>query len=152
VTNWAYLNDQIDLEASATVRVTCVKNDETAWGFGTRYTRSNWAMFSTYAPDTTINFIAGQNYVAGTIHFSPVVNGEVQITITLVDGWIFSPFTSENLKIQPYSSPPTGNPSPGRFQYKYDVYVYDPDGKTITITLPYAPYYGIHGDLLDMWR
>ena len=55
---------------------------------------------------------------AGTVIFSDPVNGIVTITIELNDGWRFLD-DDENLKIQGYDAPPMGNPSPGKFDYKF---------------------------------
>lgn len=122
----------------------CEGPTETAWVAGTRYVeKGNWATYTEYVPNTTVNIYAGQHNLAGTAHFSAVVNGEVTITFSLVDGWIFNE-VEESLKIMPYwDTPPAKNPAPGQFTYKYDA-----TGNTYTVTVPEAMYYGIHLDLM----
>lgn len=122
----------------------CEGPTETAWVAGTRYVqKGNWATYTTYEAGATRNIYAGQNMLAGTAHFSEIVNGEVTIHFSLVDGWIFNN-VEESLKIMTYNStPPAMNPAPGQFTYKYDA-----TGNSFSVTLPAAPYYGIHMDLM----
>lgn len=111
--------------------------DETAWVSGSRYvTRGNWATYTAYQVGT-VNVYAGQNQFAGTATFSPISNGNVTITIKLNSDWSLQE-VSNPVKIQGYSVAPTGNPSPGRFASK---------GASLTVTLPYANFYGIHLDV-----
>ncbi len=115
---------------------------ETAWVDGTRYTaKGNWATYTTYAEGAVVNIYAGRNMLIGTATFSAVVDGEVTIDIALVDGWEFEP-VMESLKIQDYDMPPSGNPSPGQFEWKWDA-----TGSTWTAVVPAANYYGIHLDV-----
>lgn len=111
--------------------------DETAWASGSRYvTRGNWATYTAYQVGT-VNLYAGQNQFAGTATFSAITNGNVTITINLNSDWSLQE-VSNPVKIQGYSVAPTGNPSPGRFANK---------GTSLTVTLPYANFYGIHLDV-----
>jgi hypothetical protein len=115
----------------------CYK-DDTAWGAGTRYVaRGNWATYTTYVADGLVNLYAGQNKWAGVVTTSAIIDGNVTITVTLNDGWSLQE-VSNPVKIQGYTAPPSGNPSPGRFTSK---------GSSLTVTVPAAKYYGIHLDV-----
>jgi hypothetical protein len=118
--------------------------DETAWAAGTRYvSRGNWATFTPYVADSTVTLYAGQTYVAGTVHFGPVVGGNVTITITLNPGFQFDPDTNESVKIQGYATAPTGiSPNPGGFANKGDA-----ETSPFVIVVPAANYYGVHVDV-----
>jgi hypothetical protein len=125
----------------------CWGGDETAWAAGPRYVpQGNWATYVIYYPHAgesyTVALLAGQTHSVGSVTLSP--NGtNVNITIIMNSNARFNP-TNENLKIEGYTSlPPAINPVPGNFTYKSNVL--DPY-KTITVTLPYYPYYGIHAD------
>jgi len=110
---------------------------ETAWASGSRYvSRGNWATFTQYSVGS-VNLYAGQNKFAGTVTMSPVTNGNVTITISLNEEWSLQE-VSNPVKIQGYATAPSGNPSPGRFASK---------GSSLTVTLPFANYYGIHLDV-----
>jgi len=114
----------------------CYKED-TGWAAGSRYvTRGNWATFTAYTAGS-VNIYAGQNKFAGTATMSAVTNGNVTITMKLNDGWSLQE-VSNPVKIQGYSTAPSGNPSPGRFASK---------GTSLTVTLPAANFYGIHLDV-----
>lgn len=118
---------------------TCYQT-ETGWGAGTRYvTKGNWATYTTYAAGGVKKIFAGQTNDAGTVSFSPVVNGMVTITIALANGWELQPGT-ESVKVQGYNTlPPASNPSPGLFNtYK---------GSELIINVPASTYYGVHLDL-----
>lgn len=110
---------------------------ESAWATGPRYvTRGNWATYTPYSVGS-VNIFAGQNKWAGVATFSSVLNGNVTITITLNEGWSLQEVTNA-VKVQGYSVAPTGNPSPGRFATK---------SSSLTVTVPFANYYGIHLDV-----
>lgn len=113
--------------------------EETAWAAGARYQNpGNWATYTTYAPNLTVNVFAGQTYLVGTAHFSPVVNGKVTITLTSLNGAILQE-GNETVKIQGYDSAPSGNPAPGQFTtYK---------GTETVIEVDAFAYYGIHLDV-----
>ena len=117
---------------------TCYQEDS-AWGSGTRYvTRGNWATYTTWAANSSVNIYAGQNKLAGSVSMSANIGGKVTLTITLNPGWSLQE-VSNPVKIQGYSSQPaSGNPSPGRFASK---------GSSLTVTVPAAAYYGIHLDV-----
>jgi hypothetical protein len=141
--NWAFLNGNINLEASAEVDVTCVLPcewiGETAWAAGPRYTtRGNWATYTPYFADSTVILYAGQTMEAGTVHFSEADDGFVTITIELNEGWRFED-VAENVKIQGYDDAPSGNPNPGSFEYKGDA-----TGDSFEITVPEYNFYGVH--------
>ena len=122
--------------------------EETAWAEGCRYNengRGNWAMFTClWETPRTIDLIAGQHFVAGTVTLDPSSSeceeGEVEITITLNPGWRFAD-VPENVKIQDYSyeDRPSGNPAPGQFDHKFDA-----ETSPFSVCVPTNCYYGIH--------
>jgi hypothetical protein len=129
--------------------------DETAWAAGTRYTsRGNWATYTQYTGVAkTVTLYAGQTLVAGTVNFSAPAGGQVTITITLNAGWRFAlnpvgedangdPIYDNNIKVQDYSTPPSGNPSPGLFAWKTVA-----TGSVGVIQVPQNNYYGVHSDV-----
>jgi hypothetical protein len=137
-----------EADATLKVNVQClVFEGETAWAANgnvpleIRYTpRGNWATYVEYAVKTTTLF-AGQTIAVGTVSFS-VPDGENNITIlvTLADPWEFED-VAENLKVQDYESPPSGNPEPGLFEYKKTC---DPASSSCDIVVPLNNYYGVH--------
>jgi hypothetical protein len=127
-------------------------DEETAWTAGNRYNvRGNWATYTSYAGvEKTVEIYAGQTLLAGTATLSaPNASNMVTITINLNSEFIFYYGTpvSENLKIQPYTAPPTGNPNPGGFLYKQVVNI---GSYTATETVMNAPFYGIHLDVAKL--
>lgn len=116
-------------------------SDETAWSAGSRYTnRGNWATFTSYDGSAkTVNLFAGQTNLIGTVSFSAVNNGKVNITINFNELGKFQDVES-NLKIQGYDKAPSGNPSPGQFANKYT--------NEVSVTVDEAKFYGIHVDAL----
>jgi hypothetical protein len=117
--------------------------DETAWADGTRYTnRGNWATYTPYVAGSSVTLYAGQTMEAGTVAFGPVVDGMVEITITLNEGWRFNPEEDENVKIQDYAFAPSGNPNPGGFAHKAFA-----DASPFTISVPANSFYGVHVDV-----
>ncbi|KQZ85473.1 hypothetical protein ASD56_03850 [Microbacterium sp. Root166] len=144
-----------EVTESVTVHVQCLVFDgETAWaanaGPGTLPYNikkgGNWATYVQY-PNTapvvkTYNVYAGQNMLAGTATVSPTVGGKVTVTVDLMGDWEFAEVAS-NMKIQTYSSAPSGNPSPGLFAYKTTCMT-DP---CTSGPIPVAKYYGIHMDV-----
>jgi hypothetical protein len=123
--------------------------DETAWADGPRYnTQGNWATYTPYAAESCVKLYAGQTMDAGTACFENQVNGNVDITIELANGFIFYydvlDDEDDNIKVQDYATPPDGNPPPGLFDWK----VMAPVGSTVhTLTVPLNAYYGIHLDV-----
>lgn len=126
--------------ATATVINTYIPPQcETAWAFGPRYvSKGNWATYTPYVANSTVQIYAGQTIPVGTVHFSGVVAGKVMITINLTDGWKFET-VNQNLKIQDYVSAQTRTPSPGLFQHKFTT-----TGTTIAVEVPNNNFYGIH--------
>jgi|GEM_PF-3171437 len=119
--------------------------DETAWASGPRYTsKGNWATYTPYVAEGTVTLYADKTMEAGSVHFSAVLDGKVTITITLNSGWRFNPYKDENVKIQDYASPPSGNPSPGLFMWKGTA---DSGSNTFSIEVPANNYYGVHVDV-----
>lgn len=126
--------------------------EETAWAEGSRYVKKgNWAMYVQYfGVEKTVNIIADySNYVyIGTATFSAPVDGMVTITINLT-GAIFyydlkDPLYDDNLKIQDYAKAPTKTPSPGLFDWKWQI----PVGSTSAVVqVPVNNYYGVHLDV-----
>ena len=80
--------------------------------------------------------------LAGTATVTPVGGGMVTVTVDLSGDWEFADVAS-NLKIQTYSSAPSGNPSPGSFMYKTTCTM-DP---CTSGPIPVAKFYGIHMDV-----
>lgn len=112
--------------------------DDSAWGAGQRYvSRGNWATYTAYAAGSTVNIYAGQNKWAGTATFSAIVSGNVTITIALNEDWSLQE-VSNPVKVQGYTTAPSGNPSPGRFASK---------GSSLIVTVPATNFYGIHLDV-----
>lgn len=125
--------------------------DETAWAAGSKYvSKGNWATYTTYEAGKTVTLFAGQTYEAGTVFFSPAVEGVVTITITLNDGFRFAlnPILGEedtfdnNVKVQDYAEAPSGNPSPGLFAWKKVA-----TSSPTTIEVPLNNFYGVHVDV-----
>lgn len=116
---------------------------ETAWADGARYmTSGNWAMYVNYdGTAKTVDLMAGQHHLAGTVYFSAPDGGFVTITITLNDGWRFA-LVEENVKIQDYAVAPSGNPNPGGFAHKGTA-----SGQLFTISVPVNNFYGVHVDV-----
>ena len=112
--------------------------DETAWAAGERYVaQGNWATYTPYVANATVNVLAGQNYLVGTATFSEVVNGKVTITLAALNGAKLQD-VAESVKVQGYETPPSGNPAPGQFTtYK---------GNQTTVVVDAYAYYGIHID------
>jgi hypothetical protein len=148
-TNVVTLNGGIDLTDIATVDIICrmaEPRSETAWAANgntpgsLRYTpRGNWATYLTYSSaPKTVTLFAGQNQAAGTVSLSAPSGGLVTITITLNPGWSFDP--ADTIHIQDYATAPSGNPAPGRFQFKFA------PGEPIQV--PVNDFYGIHAVVL----
>lgn len=134
---WGLNDPKFMFSAPCTPKQVCYGDNETAWASGARYvTRGNWATYTAYQVGT-VNVYAGKNDFAGTATFSAITNGNVTITIKLNSDWSLQE-VSNPVKIQGYTVAPTGNPSPGRFANK---------GTSLTVTLPYANFYGIHLDV-----
>lgn len=121
--------------------------DETAWAAGEPYNEGkggNWALYTPYdGSSKTVNLWAGQTMDAGDVTLEPVLTGGVKITVTLHSGWRFAP-VSDNLKVQDYATPPSGNPAPGQFDHKTTC---SSTSNTCSITVPANTYYGIHVDV-----
>jgi hypothetical protein len=161
--NTAYLNGNLNLEASATVTVTCeaicpfailaaeqgliYTGDcrETAWAANgsepgsLRYTtRGNWATYVDFqgfeGTGKTVNFYAAETLLVGTVSFSAVAGDMVTITIDLDPG--FSYEDGYVIAVQDYASAPSGNPSPGLFDHKFE------PGEPIIV--PANNFYGVH--------
>jgi hypothetical protein len=108
----------------------------------------NWATYVEYTEgeEKTVTLFAGQTMEAGTVEFSAVGDGMVEIKITLNEGWRLEEddegeIIPEALKIQGYEESPQGyeNPAPGLFTtYK---------GTELTVTVPAFEYYGVHLNL-----
>lgn len=135
--NTAALNGNINLAATATVNISCEKTGkgETAWAEGAVYPGHVWFMYTPYNGNAqTVNLIAGQNHIAGTVSFSNPVNQDVTITISLLPGWQFENGL-ENVKIERYQSAPTAKPKPGQFTHKGNA-----SGSTFSIVVPQANF------------
>jgi hypothetical protein len=136
-------------QASTVVREQCrTFQGETAWAAGNRFSRTNWATFVdaravvTGTPKT-VTLYAGQTMIAGSVTLTQLTPTTVEVKVALAGPWVFADVL-ENLKVQGYSSAPSGNPSPGLFANKKRC---DPTSSTCTIVVPEASYYGIHSDV-----
>lgn len=129
----------------------CYESD-TAWGAGSRYiTRGNWATYTAYGADKTVDLYAGQTKLAGAVHFSAVANGKVIITINLNEGWRFrmKPVNdvegefANNVHVNGYAATPAAiNPAPGSFPWvKVAV------GSSTSIEVDAKAFYGVHADV-----
>jgi hypothetical protein len=134
----------------------CIEcDDETAWAYGEPYNpteygkKGNWAMYVSYFDldeSGCVPLVAGQNEIAGQVCFSEVKDGEVEITITLNDGWKFyEDPDEENVKIQDYNDAPSGNPAPGLFDHKFNA------PGDMPFVVPANNFYGVHADLEFCW-
>jgi UDP-N-acetylglucosamine enolpyruvyl transferase len=152
-TNTAYLNDNIDLKATATVTVNCIMpfQDETAWAANgdvpleISYPSSNWATYVKYdGKAKTTTLFAGRTIPVGFVNFSAPFTvskkSYVTITITLTSPWEFEN-VYQNLKVQDYSRAPKGDPSPGLFAHKMTC---DAASNTCSIVVPKNNFYGVH--------
>jgi len=121
---------------------TCYQ-EETAWGEGERYVaQGNWAMYTPYSGGTTtVDILAGQYMLAGSATLFSLNPNEVKIIISL-NGWEFAN-VPENIKVQDYGTPPSGNPAPGTFAHKTTAI-----GSVWEIIVPYNNFYGIHLDVV----
>lgn len=103
----------------------------------------NWALYTPYNGDEkTVEFLAGQTLKAGTVTFSAVDSGQVTITIAIDSGWRFKP-VAENVKIQGYTTAPSGNPAPGQFT----THKGQASGNQYPVTVAAFNYYGVHVDV-----
>ena len=129
--------------------------DETAWAAGLEFDPdSGWAMYVPYdagAAPFTVDLMAGQHTDAGDVTFSEPVNGEVIITITLDEAWIFyydieDDEQDDNIKIQDYMAEPNENTkvAPGLFDWKAAAAI---DETSYTITVDQNNFYAVHVDL-----
>jgi hypothetical protein len=133
--------------ANVDVYVQCLKG-ETAWAANgdvplelpyNALTGGNWATYVEYAAKTTTLF-AGQHIPVGKVTFSAAVDGTITIKIDVSEpGWSFQG-VSENVKIEGYAEPPSGNPQVGQFTYKYTALV----SPFTTPAIPLYDYYGVH--------
>ena len=123
----------------------CTWEGETAWADGLPYNEDGKGNWATYTPYDEAGFgvplYAGQTMEAGTVEFSEPDNGSVVITIQLNEGWQFKD-SGANVKIQDYDSAPSGNPSPGQFDWKGDA-----TGSSFEIEVPENSFYGVHVDV-----
>ncbi|MGE5383960.1 MAG: hypothetical protein ACM3PX_11080 [Omnitrophica WOR_2 bacterium] len=139
----SHYNACIIYELRDICEVVCNGPTETAWASGPRYTtRGNWATYTPFVANSTVTLFAGQTINIGTVHISGVVNGQVTMDFTLINGWQFQN-VAESLKIQGYATPPSGNPAPGQFANKFNA-----TGATWQVTIPAANYFGIHLDVI----
>ncbi len=126
----------------------CTEN-QTAWAglninpAGQRYTtKGNWAYWVTRMQlQNSVTVWAGQHINVGTA----VLRNDNRIEITLINGWKFkSGENVENVKIEFYTSAPSGNPSPGRFRYKNTA-----EGSSYVsgVVPANASHFGIHLDV-----
>lgn len=125
-------------------------DDDTAWAAtapgNQRYTnRGNWATYISHSQGLAgVNIYAGQDKLAGSGSVSDNGDGTVTISIELTGDFVFED-GSEALKVQSYSTAPSGNPNPGGFAHKNATF--SEDGKSATITATKNKFYGIHLDV-----
>lgn len=129
---------------------TCYE-EETAWADGDRYTnRGNWATYTAYPGDGgVVDIYAGKNKNAGTVTFLDNLDGTIDLNISLDNDFVFyydlsDPVADDNVKVQDYTSAPSGNPAPGQFDHKESAAF---GSSSYTITVPLNNYYGIHLDV-----
>lgn len=117
-------------------------NDNTGWAFGPKYNinvNGNWATYVEYNnEEISTSLKAGQYNIVGIVKFSPTIEGDVKITITMNSACRLKPEV-DNYHIQGYDVAPTGNPAPGQFTYKGST-----DNNPSEIIVPYSKYYGVH--------
>jgi len=125
---------------------------ETAWAANgdvpleLRYVRrGNWATYVAYGGEKTTMLFAGQTVPVGSVHFSAVTGGMVTITINLTGEWVFEDGIT-NVMVQDYATAPSGNPAPGRFEWKTTG-----SGQSASITVPANNFYGVHVNVGE-WR
>lgn len=113
---------------------------DTSWAAGSRYVdQGNWATYTAYeGVPKAVDLYAGQTKLAGTVHFSAPVGGQVTVTIALNPGWEFVD-DPENVHIQDYESAPSGNPAPGQFDSKFGA-----TGSSFEGSVPENDFYGVH--------
>jgi hypothetical protein len=148
VINTAYLNGNLNLEASATVTVECRVQfvGETAWAAdgdspgSLRYTtRGNWATYVEYfGVEKTTTLFAGQTTPVGEVEFSAPSGGFVTIYVSLYSPWVVDP-SDMTLAVQDYDSAPSGNPEPGLFDHKAQC-----GATSCSIEVPENDFYGVH--------
>jgi hypothetical protein len=130
----------LNLSASATVNLTCAANwtGESATGRGTQWPgTNNWFQYNV---NGNVDLVYGRTLQkAGNITMS-TVGGSTTITITLDAGFRLKA-GSGSVKIEPLSSAPTKYIQPGKFTYH---------GASLVVTVPNAPFYGIHLDIERM--
>ena len=125
--------------------------DETAWADGPGYnSQGNWATYTPYTPDGCVTLYAGQTMNAGTACFENEHDGFVDLVLELANGFIFyydmADDDDDNVKVQDYASPPSGNPAPGLFDWKAMAAV----GSTeFVLEVPINDFYGIHLDVAN---
>ena len=151
-TAWSNVNDNKkgSWGTYSTFQVTCCEppagsnecyKGETAWTAGSRYvSKGNWATYTAYdGVEKTVDLLAAQTKLAGTVTFSAPVDGNVTITVNFNYGWQFQNVT-EYLKVQDYPGVPLAeNPNPGGFSWKIST------GNSIVV--PVNNYYGVHVDV-----
>ncbi len=100
----------------------------------------NWATYLEYdGTKKTVSIFADQDVHVGFATLSVVSEGEVEIEISLLNEFNFCSDGEFNVYIQGYDTQPSGNPSPGKFEYKVTFPINDN-----TIVVDEAKYYGIH--------
>ncbi len=138
--NWATYIEYCPGTCPITIGDLCYEKS-IGWTDGTLYAPQSkcWATYVTYSPGITADLIADNTEVAGTVHFSAMNGSDITITITLNTGYIPNGAV-QFTKIQGYADAPTSKPHPPDFTtYK---------GKSLVVTVPYYPYYGVHLDML----
>ncbi len=120
---------------------------ESAWAEGESY-NADIAMYVTYGGEPlTVSLIAGTDTHVGWVHFSAPSDGFVTITVTLLDGWLFSTYNGENVYIQDYQEAPSGTPASGLFAYKYTAM--SSPWASPSDEIPENNYYGVHVNVME---
>ena len=98
----------------------------------------SWATYVAYNGVLKIvTMFAGQTTEVGTVTFTPS-GGQVLIEVELTGGWTFA--AGSVLAVQGYAIAPSGNPSPGQFQYK----VAPTTATTASVLVDAANFYAVH--------
>ncbi|MBS9522603.1 hypothetical protein KI659_01125 [Litoribacter alkaliphilus] len=104
--------------------------------------KGNWATYITFEDGKEYNIYLGQTNFIGTVTLKEKGN-DVKMKFNLSSGGLQD--VNNNVKIQGYSNPPSGNPAPGSFAHKFYI-----EESIFEVTIPKEDYYGIHLDAFQL--